>query len=117
MAIKSYLAGADLTGKLGFAVKSSGTSKTVIVGTANAVCIGILTNDNTSGKAVGVALDGEVCLAKLGGSVSYGDFLKADSAGKLVVAGGTGDDNVIAQALQGGSANDLAEVVIVKFVK
>ena len=117
MAIKSYIAGGDLTGKVGYAVKSNGTSKTVVVGTANAVCTGILTNDNVSGKPVAVANVGEVCLAKLGASASFDGFLKADSAGKLVPAGGTGDDNVIAQALQDGSANDLIEVVIVKFVK
>lgn len=114
---KSFIAGADLTGKLGYAVKANTDNKEVILCGANEVAFGILTNDNTENKTVGVATVGERVLAKLGGSVEHGDALKVASGGVLVVAGGTGDDNVIAVAEEDGSANDLIYVHIVKFVK
>jgi len=113
----TYVAGADFTGKQGFAVKADSDNREVALATANSVNVGILVDTNTEGKAVVVAEEGERVLAKLGGAVTFGDKLKSDSAGKLVVAGGTGDDNVIAEAKEDGSTNDLIYVVVGKFVK
>ena len=114
---KSFIAGADLTGKVGYAVKADTDNKEVVLAGANEVAFGILTTDNTAGKAVGVAKVGERVLAKLGGAVSFGDKLKVATGGLLVVAGGTGDDNVIAEAEEDGVANDLRYVTIQAFVK
>lgn len=113
----SFIAGANLTGKVGYAVKADTDNKEVVLAGANEVATGILTNDNTAGKAVGVAGLGERVLAKVGGSVSFGDKLKVTTNGLLIVAGGSGDDNVIAEAQEDGSANDLIYVVVEKFVK
>ena len=117
MTIKSFTAGANFTDKLGYAVMTSGTSGTVSLATANADCMGILANDAESGYQVPVALCGEVTKAKLGGSVSQGDPLKATTGGSLIEAGGTSDDNVIAVALEDGSSGDLIDVNVVKFIK
>lgn len=62
-----------------------------------------------------IALPGGGGLAKLGGTVSFGDFLTADSAGKLV-ATTTAGNYVVAQALQDGVANDLIAVNVVSFL-
>lgn len=117
MAIQSFNAGADLTGKRGYAVMTSGTNKEVILATANADAFGILTNDGIQNEAVPVAMVGEYVKAKLGGSVVFGDPLKVTTGGVLIKAGGTSDDNVIAVAAQDGSANDLIYVTVAKFVK
>jgi len=63
-------------------------------------------------------LPGEVVKVSLGGSVSFGNPLKADSNGELVLAGGSSDDNVIAIALEDGTATGgLIDALFVKFVK
>lgn len=115
---RTFIATASLEGKEGYAVKA-GTSPDVVIATANAVCLGIIYNENdTAGEPVTIALDGEVVKAQLGGNVTIGAFLKADANGALVTAGGTGDDNVIAQALEDGTATGgLIDVVVTKFVK
>ncbi len=114
---KTFIAGKDLTGKAGYAVVASATDKEVELATANAVCFGILTNDGEEGKGVGVAKEGKRVLAKIGGTVSFGEKLIADSAGRLVASDETGDDNIIAEAEQDAVVNDLAYVTIVKYVK
>ena len=118
MTIKTFIAGENLTDKIGYAVIASATNKQVLLADdANDACLGILTNDGVANEAVGVALVGEVCKAKLGGAVEHGNELKAADGGALVVAGGTGDDNVIAIALQDGASGDLIYVNVVKFIK
>ena len=114
---RSFIAGVDLTGKAGFAVKADTDNREVVLAGANEVCLGILTNVGVAGAAVGVANVGETVLAKLGGAVDFGMKLKADADGKLVAAGGTGDDNVIAEAQEDGADEDLIRVTVVKFVK
>lgn len=117
--IKSFIGAASLEGKKGYAVKSSGTTRTVAIADANADCIGIIYNENdTAGEMVGIALPGEVVKVSLGGSVSFGNLLKADANGELVAAGGTGDDNVIARALEDGTADGgLIDAVVVYAIK
>jgi hypothetical protein len=117
MAIKTFNAGADLSDKIGHAVITNATNKEVIVASANADCIGILTNDGIENEAIAVALVGELVKGKLGEAVSFGDPLKATTGGTLIEAGGTGDDNVIAVAMEDGSSGDLIYVNVVKFVK
>lgn len=113
----SFIAGADLTGKVGYAVKADTDNKEVVLAGANEVALGILKNANTSGNAVGVATLGERVLAKLGGAVEFGNKLKVTTGGVLIVAGGTGDDNVIAEAQEDGASGDLIYVIVEKFIK
>lgn len=112
----TFKAGADLTGKIGYAVKASANDREVVLGaTAGELCVGILINDNIAGYAVGVALGGEICKGKLGGTVACGDGLTVNADGKLVVA--TAGDIVVAKALKAGVANDLVEVEVVDYVE
>lgn len=112
----TFKAGADLTGKIGYAVKASTNDREVVLGaTAGELCVGILINDNIAGYAVGVALGGEICKGKLGGTVACGDGLAVDANGKLVVA--SAGDIVVAKALKAGVANDLVEVEVVDYVE
>lgn len=112
----TYKAGADLTGKAGYAVKTSGTNKTVVLATAGSANIGILVDTNKQGLAVVVAEEGERVLAKLGGTVAFGDKLKSDANGALVLAG-TAADLIIAEAKQDGVSGDLVYVVVEKAAK
>lgn len=111
----TFKAGADLTGKIGYAVVATENDREVALGsTAGELCVGILINDNIEGYAVGVALAGEICKGKLGGAVDCGDGLAVDANGKLQVA--TSGQQVIAKALKAGVANDLVEVEVVDYV-
>lgn len=117
MAIRTFNAGEDLTDKIGYAVVANGTNKEIALATANAVCLGILTNDGIENEAVAVALPGEICKVKLGGAVSTGDDLKVTTNAVLIEAGGSGDDNVIATALEDGASGDRIYAVVNKFLK
>lgn len=117
MAIKSFYAGADLTGKVGYAVVASTTAtteRTVVTAGANADCVGILFNDAVAGKFVPVALNGEVVKAKLGATVKFGQALKATTDGTLIVAD-TDKDQVIAVANEPGVSGDLKFVTVTKY--
>ena len=118
MTIKTFIAGEDITDKICYAVIASATNKAVLLAyDSNDVSLGILTNDGISGEAVGVALVGEVTKAVLGGAGEHGDALKVADGGALVVAGGTGDDNVIAVALEDGASGSRIYVEVVKYIK
>jgi len=117
MAKITFKAGGDLTDKIGFAVKADTDNKEVVLGGANEVCLGILINDNAYGKPVAVALTGEVVKIKCGSAVEFGNPLIAEAGGALIPAVGTGDDNVIAIALEDGADNDLIYAEVVKYVK
>ena len=112
----TFKAGADLTGKIGYAVVATENDREVELGsTAGELCVGILMNDNIAGYAVGVALAGEICKGKLGGTVACGQGLAVDANGKLKVA--TAGQNVIAKALKDGVADDLIEIEVVDYVQ
>jgi hypothetical protein len=55
---------------------------------------------------------GSVCNLQLGGTVTRGDLLEADSAGRGVTSGTSGH-NVGALALESGSINEFRKVVVV----
>ena len=78
--------------------------------------IGIAQNAGAAagGDPIEVAMPGGGSKALLGGTVAYGDYLAPDSAGKLV-ATTTANDNVIAQALQAGVAEDIISVQVLNF--
>lgn len=108
MAKKTFIAGADLTGKVGYAVKAN-DNKVILADTKGEQCLGIIMNDNIADKAVGVALIGEVCKVKLGGAVAMGDLLAATANGTLDVAGDSEAD--VAMALENGAEGDLIYAV------
>ena len=118
MTIKTFIAGENLTDKIGYAVIASATNKAVLLADdANDVCLGILTNDGVSGEAVGVALTGEVTKAVLGGAVEHGNALYAGDGGALLASDETGNDNIIAIALEDGASGGKIYVEVVKYVK
>ncbi len=105
---KSFIAGEDLTGKIGYALKAE--EKVVKLQDVAGDAFGIVMNDNKKDMAVGVALTGDVCKAKLGGAVVMGAILTADAQGKLVtIADG---QKAVAMALEAGAENDLIYVVV-----
>lgn len=75
--------------------------------------IGLALNDApTAEDKVEVALPGGGGVAKLGGTVAFGDLLAPDTAGKLV-ATTTPGDRYIAMAMDAGVADDLIGVEVV----
>jgi hypothetical protein len=75
--------------------------------------VGIAQNDTTTaGDLAEIAVAGGGAKAKLGGSVSFGDLLTADSDAKLV-ATTSNAAKVIAQAMQDGSTDDLISVIVI----
>lgn len=108
MAKKTFIAGADLTGKVGYAVKAD-AGKIKLASTKGEACLGILMNDNKADQAVGVALVGEVCKAKLAGTVAMGDLLAAQADGRLAKIADSEAD--VAMAIEAGAENDLIYVV------
>lgn len=73
---------------------------------------GIAMNTVTTAEdKVEVALPGGGAKGLLGGTVSFGDLLTADSAGKLV-ATTTANDKVVAQAMEDGVVDDLIAVMV-----
>lgn len=112
----TFKAGADLSGKIGYAVVATANDREVAVASnAGANCVGILINDATQGFACGVALEGEICKGKLGGTVACGDELACKNDGTLVEA--TAGQFVVAKALKAGVAGDLAEIEVVGYDK
>lgn len=106
---KTFIAGEDLTHKIGYALKVD-AGKVKVATVAGNECFGIIMNDGKEGMAVGVALTGDVCKAKLGDAVAMGALLACDENGKLVEAE---DENaIVAKALEGGAENDLIYVVV-----
>lgn len=85
-------------------VSSAGTDKS----------IGILQNTTVAANEVAeVALPGGGAVAKLGGTVSFGDELAANSDGKLVKVTAA-NHIVIAIAMEDGVENDLIAVEVVR---
>lgn len=118
----TFISAEDLSDKIGYAVKLNGTADgngqaKVALASTNEKADGIvLDGGRESGNEVTVATDGAIVDVRCGGSVTVGQYLKVTSGGKLVTAGGTGDDNVIAKALKSGSDGELVKALIVKFV-
>ncbi len=103
------LAGANLTTKIGCAVKLSGT--TVVAAGAGEASIGILSNAPESGKAADVCVIG-AARGTSGAAYATGIPLAADAAGKLVAA--IAGDNVVAVALEEATgAGQVHEVLVV----
>lgn len=99
----------------GLAVKAGAASDSYVqkAAAASDKLVGIAQNDTTTaGDVAEIAVAGGGGKAKLGGTVSFGDLLTADTNGKLV-ATTSNAEKVIAQAMQDGVANDLIAVLII----
>lgn len=98
------------------AVKPGADAKHVqVASAATDKVIGIAQNESSAAEdALEIALPGGGGKALLGGSVSFGDFLAADSNGALV-ATTTANNKVIAQALSDGVSGDVIPVNVVSF--
>jgi hypothetical protein len=122
----SYIAKGDINSSR--FVKSDGTNDFAVVeGTANAEVRGIAMEGSReapipsvtsplaakTGEGLLVYGNGQQCLLELGGTVSAGDVLKSDSAGKGVVIATGGDtlQHIGAVALEGGVS---AEKILVE---
>lgn len=103
------IAGEDLTSYRWHAVKIA-TDGTVVHAGAGENAIGILEDGLAAGLAVSVMVLGE-CLAMYGASVTAGDNLASDSAGRLITAAGNAD--VIAVARDSGAVGEIHSVVLI----
>lgn len=108
---KTFEAGENLSAKQFFAVKLNSSGQVVLAGAGERV-IGILQNKPESGAAAKVAtVRGTTSKLKFGGSVTAGDAIKADSAGKG--ASGTGNlDKAFAICLFTAVDGDINEVLL-----
>lgn len=117
--IGQLLAGADLSGSQFLAVKIS--TGTIVLASTDDEALGILQNNPISGQAAAVRGFG-ITQWKYGGSITAGDKVAVDSAGKCVratvahVAAGTPEplvgSHVIGTALLDGSNGDTGSVFI-----
>lgn len=108
---KAYKAGADLSAKQYFIVKLDTDQDTVVLASAGTdFLIGTIENKPKANENASVLLRSGGATGKvvLGGSVSAGNFLTADSAGKAV-ATTSGGDEILGRALKDGSAGDIIE--------
>jgi len=110
--IQSFKAAAAIA--RGLCVKAGADREHVAVCSAATDKIVGLTNSapTEAEEMVEVCLPGGGAKGKLGGTVSWGDMLTSDSAGKLV-ATTTENDRIVAMAMEDGVANDLIAVEVV----
>ena len=104
----TLVASADLSGKQFYAVKQ--TSSGIAVAGSGENAIGILQNKPASGDVCEIECLG-VSKAILGGTVTAGDNLMADSSGRLVAH--TGTNAVVAVALASGAVGEVVPVLLV----
>lgn len=105
-------AGADLSAKQFFAVKidTSADRQVVLASTGGEGIYGILQNKPAAGQAADVGIAG-ITKAQCGGTVTRGDLLMTDTAGKLITA--TSTNHAIGIALESGVAGVVITVAIV----
>lgn len=124
--ILSREAAADLTGKYGYLVKfgtSGNVNKIVLAAATGDSILGVLTNEPKLGETAAIALlngDGSR-EGKAGGSITAGQYLTTDSAGKLVAAtqttaGAQPIVHVVGRALQDAASGDLFEFELKDFL-
>lgn len=86
------------------------TSGQVVLAGAKEDVIGITREAVTSGKSVALAITG-IAFVYYGGSVTAGDKIQSDSAGKAVTA--TDSQNIVGYALESGSASELHAILLI----
>lgn len=110
--VEAFKAEADLSAKQYHFVKLGTADGQIVASAANNNAVGVLLNDPQLNDAAEVAVDGGA-LVQLGGTVTRGDLLESDAAGKAVLAAGAGNHQVRAIARHSGVANDIIPVKIV----
>ncbi len=97
----------------GLVVKPGSSREHVaVVSAATDKGIGILQNTTTAANEIAeVALPGGGAIAKLGGTVAFGDMLGFNTGGKLIKVA-QASDRVIAMAMEDGVADDLIAVEV-----
>lgn len=121
--IKTFVAGADLTDKLYYAVKMDGNKDAmanlpkVILAGAGEQADGILYQDSSKafaqGDVVGVVISGS-CYVIAGDTVDEGQELAVESGGRLVPA--AAGDYVVAVANEAGVDGDRIEVTLKSYL-
>lgn len=107
----SFIAGSAIASK-GLALKLTAKNTVAIATGDTDEVIGLSADDIETGQThIGVVTAG-YAEAKLGGTVTYGQKLTADSAGRLVAINAD-TDRVCAIAMEGGAINEFIEVLIV----
>lgn len=113
----TFKAGADLTGKKGYLVKMSADDTVVLAAAATDEIIGALVTEAKQGDVVSVANPTQGTFKVIaGGSISRGNRITSDSAGKGIaatqaIAGAQPTTRVVGSSIQGSvSTNDLFEV-------
>jgi hypothetical protein len=106
---ESFKAGADLSAKQFFAIKSSGTADVAsLVAAASDIPIGILQNKPTANGAANVRMAGISKAVQAAGTIVPGNYVGADSNGRIVkltpAASGSVESPGIGLALDPGTA-------------
>jgi len=108
---RSYLAKVDLSTKQFYIVKlDTDQTKVDLCAAATSFIIGTLVNAPKINEVAEVAMrhGGGTAKVKCGGSITAGNDLTSDSAGKAVATTTPGDE-VFGRALQDGDTNDVIE--------
>jgi hypothetical protein len=107
---RSFKSATDLSAKQNFIVKLSASETVALASAATDVFIGTIENKPTSSGTVSVVMrhGGRTGLVVAGGTITRGDKLTSDSAGKAVTTT-TGADQVLGIALESAVAGDVVE--------
>ena len=108
--IKSFKTATDLSAKQYFIVKLSAAQTVALASAATDILIGVLRNEPESGQAAEVHMinGGASAKVKAGGTISAGDMITSDSAGKAVATTTTGN-YVLGMALEAAVDGDVFE--------
>lgn len=108
---RSFKAGADLSAKQYFIVKLS-SGNVVLASAATDIILGVLQNKPKSGENADVTLANAQGTVKVvaGGSISAGNMVTADSAGKAVATTTVGN-YILGMALEDADSGDVFEVM------
>lgn len=111
---ESYTVSEDLSAKRFFVLKNGTTTGSVLLAdTAGGIILGILQDTGVDGSSTVehalVRVGGE-SMCKIGGTISIGDPLQADTDGMAIVA--TTADQVFARALEDGVDLDIIRVQV-----
>lgn len=104
----TLVAGEDLSDSQYYAVKLNSSGQVVLASTGEKIT-GIIQDDPESGIA-GLVMTHGISKAVLGDTVTAGEYLAVDSAGRLVPA--TGEANVVAQAYESGAVSEQRTVML-----
>jgi len=109
-ALKTFKAVADYSAKQYYAMYVSADNTVTIGAAATNALVGTLLNEPKANEGAVIAMSG-TSKAIAGGSISIGDRITSDSAGKLV-ATTTANQNIIGTALEAADANDIFEYAV-----